>query len=255
MRKATTVKPVMWRKRSFKSLSPDAKFLYLFLLTGPDTNLSGLVSYSVVEMAEFTGMTKSVIKLTMDELVSTKRVIWDIGDDLVLLLRWSKHNPRSNEKQEIGATNCIEAYKHHPFHEITVSLLSGADPDMVSVECLYPIDTSQGQGQGKNEDKSKNQNKIKRKDYKAEATEVLAHLNLTRGTGFTKISNIQACFKREGCTVDDCKLVIDYKQAEWGSDPEKIKWLDITTPWRPSKFSDYLDQAKASKPKEQEWLT
>jgi len=80
---------------------------------------------------------------------------------------------------------------------------------------------------------------------KQDAAEVLEYLNQATGRAFLKTGNIVACLKREKCGIVDCKLVIDHKIKEWGSDPEMIKHLDATTPWRKAHFSDYLDQARA----------
>jgi uncharacterized phage protein (TIGR02220 family) len=81
--------------------------------------------------------------------------------------------------------------------------------------------------------------------FKKDAQEVLDHLNRVTGRGFTKSANIEACLKREKCSVDDCKRVIDFKWQEWKDNDKMRGKVDITTPWRASHFSDYLDQARA----------
>jgi len=83
--------------------------------------------------------------------------------------------------------------------------------------------------------------------HKKEAVEVLEHLRLITGRSFSKYHNIAACIKREKCSVEDCKKVIEYKWREWGPDPKMAKYVDTVTLWRPGNFSDYLDQANAEK--------
>ena len=81
-------------------------------------------------------------------------------------------------------------------------------------------------------------------ETRQDALEVLAHLNKVTGKKFTNTANIEACLKRERATVDDCKLIIDYKVVEWKAKPEMLKFVNAKTPWIPAHFKDYLDQAK-----------
>lgn len=131
MRKATTVKPLLWKKPSFKSQSADYKLVWLLLTAGPDTNLSGLVSYSLREMAEYTSLSEARVKKVLTEMVEAKRILWDDQYHLILILRYIKHNPIRNAKLERGALYHIRAYEKHEFYEPCVYLIEGGDPDMV----------------------------------------------------------------------------------------------------------------------------
>jgi len=82
------------------------------------------------------------------------------------------------------------------------------------------------------------------------AKAVLEHLVIVTGVKYRKWENIAACLNREGCSVVDCMLVIDYKWAEAKGDPDSQKWVNATTPWRPRNFSDILDMAQASRSKQ-----
>ena len=64
--------------------------------------------------------------------------------------------------------------------------------------------------------------------------------NVTKNVpGFSRIKNLNV-----QCSLEDCKLVIDYKWAEWrGTDI--LQKLNAVTPWRKSHFKHYLDEAKA----------
>ena len=83
------------------------------------------------------------------------------------------------------------------------------------------------------------------KIHKKEAVEILVHLRRITGRSFSKHTNIAMCLKREKCSVEDCKKVIEHKWMEWGPDPKMAKYVDTVTLWRPGNFSDYLDQANA----------
>jgi uncharacterized phage protein (TIGR02220 family) len=47
----------------------------------------------------------------------------------------------------------------------------------------------------------------------------------------------------EGATLDDCKLVIDYKAAEWGHDVKMSAYLRPRTLFIPAHFEEYLSAA------------
>lgn len=53
-----------------------------------------------------------------------------------------------------------------------------------------------------------------------------------------------------GCSIDDVRLVCELKQAEWGSDPKRQKWLRPHTLFG-EKFEGYLAAAKAGTAKEE----
>ena len=84
----------------------------------------------------------------------------------------------------------------------------------------------------------------KRAEIESKAEEVLQHLRSATGRKFTLTRNIIACIKREKCTVEQCKLVIDFKASKWlGTD--MADHLNPTTPFLASHFQAYLDEAGA----------
>lgn len=81
-------------------------------------------------------------------------------------------------------------------------------------------------------------------EIKKGAERVLEHLNRKTGRTFKRTADIQACLKREGCTVRDCTNVIDFKVNQWkGTEMERN--INPTTPFRNANFSRYLDEAGA----------
>ncbi len=247
MRKATTVKPIMWRKPSFKKLSSNTKFVFLFLLTGPDTNLSGILSYSVDEICSFTKLDKRAVKASLLELVESRRILWDDEVDMILVVRWIYHNPVTNPKLLAGALAHIRPYEFHKFFEIANCLISGDDPDILLDSLSHTLShrvyhTSQGQGQG---DFSEKKEVGKKERSIRDAEEILAFLNETTGRTFTNTKEIIACLKREKCSIDDCKVVIKFKYDEWKGTTRE-KFVDPITPFRAKHFAGYLDAAGAT---------
>ncbi len=93
--------------------------------------------------------------------------------------------------------------------------------------------------------KHKRSGKPSRVSFKNEAKEVLEYLNSVNGRNQTYTKEIESCFKRENCTVQDCKEVIDFKWKEWGHKDEMAARVDATTLFRASNFQRYLDEARA----------
>lgn len=87
-------------------------------------------------------------------------------------------------------------------------------------------------------------NKEREKKLESDVSEILEYLCSVTGKRFTNDSEIRACLKRDRPTVEDAKLVIDYKWEEW-KDTEMRKHLNPTTPFRKKHFMAYLDEAKA----------
>lgn len=87
----------------------------------------------------------------------------------------------------------------------------------------------------------------------ADAISVLTYLNEICGTKYkhttkSHIENINGRLS-DGHTVEDCKLVIDFKFNEWGSDQRMAGYLRPQTLFSTGKFQGYLMAAK-SKPKQ-----
>ncbi|MEB7063977.1 conserved phage C-terminal domain-containing protein [Escherichia coli] len=75
---------------------------------------------------------------------------------------------------------------------------------------------------------------------------VLKHLNLVCGSRYqvctSSLQNIRARLK-EGFSVEELSLVVDYCNAEWGGDLKMSKYLRPQTLFQPSKFPGYLKSA------------
>lgn len=81
--------------------------------------------------------------------------------------------------------------------------------------------------------------------------QILEYFNSVAGTKFRQTEiNLKPIRARllEKFTVDDCKLVIDYKVEEWKG-TEMQKYLRPETLFRPSKFEGYLNAAQTKAPK------
>lgn len=148
LRKATTVKPQMWTKPGFLRLSASARYVYSFLITGPDSNLTGIVRYPIDMVSMCTGLTHDESEKALVELTASGRIMWDMNSGIIFIVRWLKHNPIQSPKLIAGYLKYLEAFPGHLFADYAVRLLKHGDYDTVSIEYLEGIDTLQGQGQG-----------------------------------------------------------------------------------------------------------
>lgn len=78
--------------------------------------------------------------------------------------------------------------------------------------------------------------------------EVISYLNEATGSSYRPTTKeyrrlIHARFA-EGYTLDDFRVVIDGKVAEWGGDPRVSRYLHPSTLFAPSHFDVYLNQGR-----------
>ncbi|MBU9815471.1 conserved phage C-terminal domain-containing protein [Rahnella sp. C60] len=75
------------------------------------------------------------------------------------------------------------------------------------------------------------------------AKQALKHLNLITGSRYqpanSSLENMRARL-REGHTLEELQLVIEYKQVHWGDSPKMAEYLRPATLFQPAKFEGYL---------------
>lgn len=76
-----------------------------------------------------------------------------------------------------------------------------------------------------------------------QAKQALKHLNLITGSRYqpakSSLQNIRARL-RDGHTLEELQLVIEYKQVHWGDSPKMAEYLRPATLFQPDKFEGYL---------------
>ena len=95
MRTFGRIECAIWRNRKFRSLTDDARQLFIYLLTSPHGNSIGLFYLPVGYIQADTGWDENRIEMVMEAL-SERFIERDTDHDLVLIRGWFGHNDIEN---------------------------------------------------------------------------------------------------------------------------------------------------------------
>ena len=131
-----------WTDRKIEEdFSFEEKYLYLFFLTNPMTNLCGCYEIGRKQIANMTGLdikqVKSLIKALQDE---HKVIAYSEETSELLILNWHKYNWTDSEKFRKPLLNEIESVKDSKFKGYLVDVYNGTDT--VSIPYPYGMDTT-----------------------------------------------------------------------------------------------------------------
>ena len=117
------------------------KYLYLYLLTNPHTNLCGCYEISISQIALETSLDKKEIKNIIARLQDIHKVILFSNDTKeVLIINYYKYNWTSSEKFRIPLQKEIQNIKNDGFKAYLWDLFNGIDT--VSIPYQYGSDTT-----------------------------------------------------------------------------------------------------------------
>lgn len=121
--------------------SPEDKYLYLYLLTNPHTNLCGCYEISYKQMADETGYTKDRVEKLINNLEKVHKVISYSRDTKeMLLVNWHKYNWTSSPKFRIPMLKEIQTIKNSDFKAFVNDLSNGIDSVLIPYQ--YGSDTT-----------------------------------------------------------------------------------------------------------------
>lgn len=129
-----------WTDRKVdEDFTPADKYLYLFFLTNPMTNLCGCYEIGVKQIARMTGYDAKKVKAEIERLQNVHGVIVYAGCE-VLIVNWHKFNWTSSEKFRKPLLNEIQNIKEQRFKDYLMSVYEGSDS--VSIPYQYGSDTT-----------------------------------------------------------------------------------------------------------------
>lgn len=139
------------------TFTPEDKYVYLYCMTNPHTNLCGCYEISIKQMAQETGYNEDAVKQIIKRLDKERQVIrYSLRTKELLILNWFRYNWSKSEKLNPPLLAEIRNVKNDRFREYladrynerenvkvpyeTFSDLAPADPDQPS-----PTDDERGQ--------------------------------------------------------------------------------------------------------------
>lgn len=102
------VSPQVWESGRFRSLPDDSsRLLYLYLLSSVHQNSIGVYRLPAAYACEDLGWDRPVYDEALTALVDVELVEIDEVTQEVLILRWFRHNPPTNDKHLAGVERLI----------------------------------------------------------------------------------------------------------------------------------------------------
>ena len=119
----------------------DDRFIYLYLLTNPHTNLCGCYEVSFKQISLETGLKEDKVQKLIERMETVLDVIrYNRDNKEILLLNWGKHNWTASEKFMKALNYEIERVKTISFREYLFALATHSDT--VSIPYPYGMDTT-----------------------------------------------------------------------------------------------------------------
>ena len=134
------------------SFTPEDKYMFLYLLTNPYTNLCGCYEISTKQISHQTGYNEDSVTRILNRLERTHDVIrYNNETKEILILNWGKYNWTKSDKLVKPIKGAIDKIKHTPFREYltgvfecfsNLSIPYQYPTDTVSIPYPYPTDTT-----------------------------------------------------------------------------------------------------------------
>lgn len=244
-----SIKPDFWTSEDIARLSDKAKLLAIGLLNYADDEGYFNAKPSLILSAIFPHELGTPINLLLDELQTPNAM----GESYIQICR-GKDGRQIGRVVNFGTHQCVNKMKESKLKPLWLDSNNlsiggglfgdeyGIDTTPVREECstdTAPVPLGkEGKGrEGKGKDKDR--------DF-SEVDSVIDHLNEKIGSNYEHSKNSREPISgrmADGNSVEDCKLVIDFKVNDWlGTDQEQ--YLRPNTLFRPKNFPGYLFAAQ-----------
>lgn len=229
----------IWKDKWFLALSPDKQRLFLYLVTGPDTNPAGLFELDRILIVH--GLRIKNYKKLLKEM--TPKVKYDSDNDIVWIVKYYFKNSRG-PKMKKAVENALNKYQKSDLVHEFCDFYKTESFHIDNIEYTYPIDTLSIEV--KDKDKDKEQEKEKNADNLKAHEEIIKYLNKKLKKRYRLTTDgttdlIDARIK-EGFTVEDFKSVIDIKYDAWIYDDKMCRNLRPKTLFSGEYFEGYLNE-------------
>ncbi|TIM06647.1 hypothetical protein [Mesorhizobium sp.] len=105
----TKVSPMVWRSPRFINLPEEAKVGYLYLLTNAHVTSAGIYELPRGYACSDLGWAEAGYDSVLKELLEAGLIDHDPDTEVILIERWFRHNPPTNDDHALGTRRRIEA--------------------------------------------------------------------------------------------------------------------------------------------------
>ena len=121
--------------------TPEDRYFFLYLMTNPNTDITGCYEISIKQMARDTGYQEDVVTRLIDRMKNHHGVIdYNAENKEVLLINWHKYNWTKSPKLESAVSRRAQNIKTVSFKEYIEELID--DRDTVYIQYPYTMDTT-----------------------------------------------------------------------------------------------------------------
>jgi hypothetical protein len=125
-RQFSKVSPAIWASRKFRGVSSLARNFLLYLITNEHIDSSGCYRLPDAYAAHDFGVETDEIETLYAELVEADLISRDKEAEWVLIKRWFKHNPPTNESHATGTRKLISQIESDTLREETETVFEDA---------------------------------------------------------------------------------------------------------------------------------
>lgn len=267
MSKQRYVSTSFWDDSWIRTLNPLEKFLYLYLMTNPLTNIAGVYKITLERISFDTGLKCAAVEEILEKFAKHRKAC--LYGEYIIIPAWPEHQQwkiRSKIKAgiELILGTLPEAVRKHmvaigyryPIDTLAIPYVYGSnypdsDSDLDSDSSTEDLDdTLSGDRTSPDPEVARFLAQQQREERKVPVKEITDYLNTTCRTNFSPqadyLRRLVKARWNEGYRLEDFKAVIDAKARQWLTDPKMVKYLRPKTLFSASNFDGYLQEARQS---------
>lgn len=200
MAKKRYINTVFWDDAYVTNLDPSEKLLFIYIITNPCTNISGIYQISLKRISLDTGIEKEMVCKIFERFQKDQKILYK--DGWIAIKNFIKH-------QNTNSPLIVKGIERE-LYNVPTELLSFVDASIYGIDTVSSgIDTvsnkHQGQGQGQGQGKSKDAIPI-RNIIPPTLEMVKSYLEEKKETRFTAQSFIDSC-ESKGWMVGKQRMV------------------------------------------------
>lgn len=243
-----------WTDGKVDEFSPEDKYFMLYLMTSPFTTQLGIYGISVKQMAFQLGYSMDTVRVLLERFESKYDIIiYSQETSEIAIKNYLRH---SIIKGGFPVRDCLikemaKVKNKELIAKVFAHIKCREDLNKTVAEIIAEYEEKNGvlaySNSNKNDNDNENENDNDNEDtstYRERIVQIISYLNEKAGTKFrpttAKTKSLVNARLSEGFTVEDFKIVIDKKCAEWIGDEKMEQYLRPVTLFG-TKFESYLN--------------